>query len=363
MHALLAFPSRCAPSLRHVRRGQARGFSLIELMVGLVIGMVALVVVMQIFSLSEGFKRTTGGSSDAQISGVIAMATLQRDLRHAGYGLSSVEIVGCNVALPGGWTLNTLAPVTINHPSIPAGDANTDTLTIVYGSQGGAPEGDRIIAQPGGAIYAVATPTSFVVGDQVIAEPQPRPAPCALTMAATTAVTAPAPPNVTVAAGTAGVANGLLFNLGREPRVLVYAIRGRNLTVCDYLARNCGDATLTNNAAVWVPIGGDVVSLRAQYGRDTTAAPMDGQLDVFDRTTPTTACGWMRVPAVRLVLVARSGQFEKTNVTAAAPTWAGSANVTINLSGLPNWQRYRYRTFETTLPLRNMAWQGATPGC
>jgi type IV pilus assembly protein PilW len=345
-----------------IRRPGA-GFSLVELMVGLVIGMVALLVVMQVFSVSEGFKRTTTGSSDAQVSGVIAMTTLQRDLRHAGHGISNVQLIGCNVALTAGWTLNAIAPVTINHASIPAGDANTDTLLVVYGNSNGSPEGDAIAAQPAVATFAVATPTSFAVGDQVIAEPQPRPAPCALRMEPATAVTAPAPPNVSVATGTAGVTNGVLFNLGQAPQILAYAVRGGNLTMCDYRANNCGDAGQVNNAAVWVPIGGDIVSLQVQYGRDTTAPTMDGQIDTFDRTTPTTACGWMRVSALRLALVSRSGQYEKTDVTTAAPSWAGSASAPIDLSGLPDWRRYRYRTFETTVPLRNMAWQGATPGC
>jgi len=45
---------------------RAAGFSLVELMIGLVIGMVAIVVMMQVFSVSEGYKRTTTGGDDAQ---------------------------------------------------------------------------------------------------------------------------------------------------------------------------------------------------------------------------------------------------------------------------------------------------------
>ena len=53
-----------------------------------------------------------------------------------------------------------------------------------------------------------------------------------------------------------------------------------------------------------------------------------------------------------------------SSTTAAAPTglcaWAGSVASpapAIDLSpGDPNWARYRYRVFETIMPLRNVIW-------
>jgi type IV pilus assembly protein PilW len=344
----------------------AGGFSLVELMVGMVIGMIAIVVVMQVFSLSEGSKRTTTGGDDAQMSGAVALTMLQRDIRQAGYGISNFAIIGCNVTLPAPatWTVPAMAPVTVNHPSIPAGDDNTDTLVVAYGNSAGSSEGDRVITQPVGvnSVYTVTTPQSFVIGEQVIAMPpiSPRPNPCNLTLEAVVNVTSPSPPNVTVTTGVAGMTDGTLFNLGTQPQVHVYAVRSGALTVCDYLANDCSVAGNVGNAAVWVPIGDNIVSLRAEYGRDTTA-PMDALVDTYDQTSPvgTDACGWTRISAVRLALVARSSQLEKATVSSAAPVWSGSASgVPIDLSGNANWQLYRYKTFETTVPLRNMAWQG-----
>lgn len=86
-----------------------------------------------------------------------------------------------------------------------------------------------------------------------------------------------------------------------------------------------------------------------------------------------------RIKAVRIAVVARSGVLERDNVTAACdqstapPTglcaWAnvpaGGAITTaspapaINLNpnnANPDWQRYRYRVFETIIPLRNLIW-------
>lgn len=74
--------------------------------------------------------------------------------------------------------------------------------------------------------------------------------------------------------------------------------------------------------------------------------------------------------SVRLAAVARGGQYDAnknkdgdiTAVTADAPKWAASADVPIDLSGLSDWQQYRYKTVETSVPLRNMIWQGGQAG-
>jgi type IV pilus assembly protein PilW len=55
------------------------------------------------------------------------------------------------------------------------------------------------------------------------------------------------------------------------------------------------------------------------------------------------------------------------DTTTAAPTWSGTAlgaapfgfQVSLNLSADPNWQCYRYKTFETTIPLRNWIWKSS----
>jgi len=348
-------------------RQPARGVSLIELLVALVLGMIAVLVVLQVFQAAEGSRRATVGGDDAQNSGIIALTLLQRDLRQAGFGASAMTVLGCDVTLPGestlgGRTLDALAPVTINPAGVPAGDANTDTLRVVYGSGAGSPEGDRVHTQAATTVYGVGTPTAFAANDLILAAPQPRPVPCSLQLEPVVASSA-SPPQVTVATGRAGMTDGTLFNLGRTPRVLSYAVRGSNLTVCDHLAANCTDAARANDPTVWVPIAANIVSLRAQYGRDTSGPPLDGVVDVWDRATPTTACGWARTLAVRLVVVARSGQFERDVVTAAAPVWSGSATTPVDLSGLADWQRFRYRSHETTVALRNLAWTAGQSGC
>lgn len=333
-----------------------QGFSLIELMVGIVVAMAAVIVVMQVFRVSEGTRRTTTSGDDAQTTGAIALTVLQRDLRQAGQGLSNVNVLGCSLTLPAARTIQGLSPLTINSTQIPAGDANTDTLLISYGSGLGSPDGDRINVQPGGNVYAVATSTAFARGDFVVAAPQTRATPCALNL---TTVSAIGTPNITVAAGTVGVANGTLYNWGRAPTIVAYAVRGGRLTSCNFQSQDCTSSAAAN----WSEVADGVVSLRALYGIDP-ATPLAGILtdSNYSQTTPTTACGWARVMAMKLVVVTRSGQLrDSADARASAPTWSAGATAPITLGG--SWQDYRYKTFETTVPLRNLSWQGVLQGC
>lgn len=343
------------------RHAAVEGFSLVEVMVGLVIGMLALLAILRILTLTEAQRRTTSGSSDAENNGALALHILQRDIRQAGYGFSVTRLLGCSLSLRTGVSLSALAPLTINSANVAAGDAQTDTLLIVYGSAGGSPEGTGVIQQTAQAQYTVTTPTAFATGDRIIPAIQTRPTPCSLTLEQVSAVTS-SPPVVSVASGTAAMSNGALFNLGPSPIVIAYAVRSGELTACDYLLNNCSDSSKTGDRSVWVAVASGVVSLRAQYARDTST-PADAIVDAYDQSLPASACAWTRALATRVAVVARSAQLEKTNVSSSAPTWAGSATAAINLSANSDWQRHRYQVFQTTVPTRNLAWMGVPAGC
>ncbi len=365
-------------------RGSAAGFSLVELMVAMVIGLLGIVVMMQMFSVFEEQKRTTTSGDDAISSGSIALNGLVRDIQQSGWGIAHLHVLGCSVTgLVSGGAAIPLLPLTINPAGI-AGDANTNTLLVIYGNANGTVEGDLIDAQPSANAYAVKAAESYAVGDSVVAMPQTRPVTCTL---ARTTVAAIARPNVSVAAGVASMSGGRLYNLGAAPVVRAYAIRNGALSECNYITSDCAA-----NGATWTQIADNVVSLRAQYGRDTNV-PMNGSADVWDQTIDTPArpaCGPMRVSAVRLAIVARSSQPEKRldgTITGAGfvtpltrtPAWAGSnpdaiavnatnaAAVSFTLpnpSGTwPTWQDFRYKVFETTVPLRNITSLGALPEC
>lgn len=71
-----------------IRRARFQtGLSLVELLVGLLIGLIATLAISNLFSGFEARKRMIAGGADAQSSGVLAMYYMQRDAQNAGYGL------------------------------------------------------------------------------------------------------------------------------------------------------------------------------------------------------------------------------------------------------------------------------------
>ena len=343
---------------------RVRGFSLIEIMIGLVIAMVGVVIMMETMVVSDERSRTTNAGNDALTNGAVTMHVLQRDIKQAGYGLNSFTLLGCSLTTPSGVAV-PLVPLQINPATtlVPAGDANTDTMLVFYGNDTGQPEGNNLVeVPPSGSNYKMQAPTAFHVGDFVMVYPDSCGA--SLTMQQVTAVD-PVTAYVTVNGAVVSTAT-VLYNLGPNPVSRAYAVKNGSLLSCDFMQADCRTFT-----ASWVAASGNIVSLRAQYGHDNS--PQDGVVDAWDHTSPTNACGWAGAAAVKFALVARSSQYETRlnaagtrecdTVTTVAPTWEGSTDVPIDLSGDTSWQCYRYRTFETVAPFRNMVWLGSKTGC
>ncbi len=61
-------------------RAAQRGVTLIELMIGMLVGMLAMLVISQVLLTSESQKRTATGGADAQVNGALALYALQRDI-------------------------------------------------------------------------------------------------------------------------------------------------------------------------------------------------------------------------------------------------------------------------------------------
>lgn len=356
------------------------GFSLVEIMVGMVIGLLSTIIVMQVFATFEGQKRTTTSGSDAQTNGAIALYTVERDTRMAGYGFISPGVLGCTINRSfDGVTLPsvTLAPITITN-----GAGNLpDTIQILASNKGSWSIPARIITEhPATADqFFINTTLGMSKGDLLIAFEEGKDC----TMLQITLIdggitkihhqnTSPWNPpgglNIFPAGGYGSGAT--LFNLGSLMDHSYSLDTNSNLVLTEYSSVNN-----TSNNLILAP---DIVNLQAEYGFDTRAgAQTDARVDTWSPTliaadasgaALTTAEAIQRIYAIRFAIVARSGLLEKPlsdgtcNTTTAAPAWAGgSISVSNNPDGTANanWQCYRYKTFETTVPLRNLIWRQA----
>lgn len=116
-----------------------KGFSLIELMVSLLIGMITVVVIMQVMAFSEGQKRTTTTGSDAQVNGNLALFTIEREAKNAGWGMvTAINSIGCPIKAQLGTDAATLQTLTLAPVTITDGASGApDTIRFLASTKSG----------------------------------------------------------------------------------------------------------------------------------------------------------------------------------------------------------------------------------
>jgi len=353
----------------------ARGFTLVELMVGVVLGMLAVAAIAQVLVFSEGSKRSITSGADAQISGALGLFTLQREVAMAGYGISAFpDALGCTTNYQRGSTTAstlTLAPVIIGALS-----NGSNSITVLRSTKPSFSV-PLLVTEPHPADsteFTVQSAFGAAAGDLFVAVPtditttqcrifQVSTAPVGNKVQHVSGETAP------WNAGTSGIefpASSYLLNLGSMSGQR-YSVNSNSLAleVNDFNSASGGWSAAKE-------VQPQVVMMRALYGKDTNN---DGAVDTYDAVTPTTNAGWTQVRSMRLLLIARSGQPEKSDeptpallqwdVGSESDTVAGSDSchedrrcIPVDLSGLGNdFRNYRYKTYDTVVPLRNMLWK------
>lgn len=362
--------------------------SLVELMVGMLIGLIGIVIITHIYLTNEEYKRSTTGAGTAQVNGAVALYTLERDVRMAGFGFNHSGALGCTCdtvanpncspvqyyhngtySSPPGASGGSLPPLVFAPVVISQGVNAPDTITLLYGD---APE--RML--PGSLSQSMPQPSSefkvdgtagFRINDLVLVT---QGSSCMLTQITQVQASAshlqhnpgqslwnPAGGGSLLPAFSSGA---LLFNLG-NPLWRTYAVdttTGSRLQMSEVLTSATAGATP-------IDLVDDIVDLQAEYGRD---ANNDGVVasGEWTTTTPTTGAEWQQVIAVRLALLARSPNYVRPpagadcDATTAQPTWAGGNFAALDFATTTSEDRcYKYRVFETTVPLRNMIWRPA----
>jgi type IV pilus assembly protein PilW len=414
------------PSLHRVSE---RGFSMVELLVAMLIGLIGMIIIFQVFEVSEGIKRTTTSGGDAQQNGVIALYTMERDFKNAGMGFNDTTFAGCNIiGYDNKRTTPDFPPVGFNIPLAPvfitSGGATTapDQVSVFYGSQPQAAtaplSGD--MANPTDPL-SVTNPFGYSPGD-VILMVEPNTAKNCSIMEVTGILANvinhdPATPYLSAGvnrnprfnkpggmgvtyAGTGSANVSRVFNLGNLyytppggtspvnlPVYNVYAIANGSLTMTSQFAIDAsGQPTVTS-------VADNIVHMRALYGLDDgindatvtfdIAAPKagDGIVDRYVDAATFNALGatrWASLISVRIAILSRSALPEKPSsgiatdpcdATTAEPQWTGSPwtalgyntrlDVSASVAAPDSWKCYRYRVFETTIPLRNWIWKSS----
>ena len=156
------------------------------------------------------------------------------------------------------------------------------------------------------------------------------------------------------------------MNRGAPPSFRTWFVQNGNLMI------RASDVLMANQVPDTVAVN-NIVNFKAQYG----IRPLNGVLTWSNVLTDSDGDGtvgnsgdWLNVIAVRVAVVARSREVEKpdaggTSCTTTVaqprafdqPAGAGIAVDVAVVGETVDWTCYRYRVFEATIPLRNVAWR------
>jgi type IV pilus assembly protein PilW len=386
------------------------GIGIVETIVGILIGMLVLLVIYNVLSLAEGYKRTTVGVADTQTTGLFAQFVLNREISNAGNGISigipdfaTCTNNGASGAGVGDWRLKPI-PVLITD----SGNNNVSDSFVVFYSNTFQVSNPVLFltaaVTPPANKFNVQSPTGFAAGDWIIATD--RVTNCWLTQVSA----APAPnaansgqggvdvpfANLPPAPATSFPGTGKVINLGQDGGQI-----DRVQYSVDAAKRQLNSQVV--NPASWVaaqpvlPVAQNVVLVKAQYGIDpldnnivtfwTSAVPAaanaantigvdfscatggdDTQFALCNYGVNATAQRIRMVKSVRVAVVVRSEEYDKDPALVGQPSqylFNCSANTDAGCQGRIKIDSgvggvlgdgYRHRIYEVTIPLRNQIW-------
>ena len=373
------------------------GFSLIELLVGMVMGVIVLLIIMQSLVVAEQYKRTATNGSDAQTNGLMALHTLEAEIRMSGAGTNN----GANLcpAVNGyyngvGVTSKIGMPVRITDGTTTALN-HSDSIETTYSSSltGAAPSHITTAMPTPSNVTRVNTVSGMHDCDFVMFASKDGTKTCSMLQITSVSnngfqfLTGSGQSNYNPPGGAQGAlfpaggynTDDIIINLGsnvdRKFSVVKdgtndkFYLQQRNMNAAN---SGCGtqDANPTLNAV------SNVVNIQAQYG----VAPANSQ-EVSCWTSAAagdTGCGitsganWSappaadvkRIKAVRMAVVVRSAIAEKPSSGSTCDTTTATHNMPISwqdgpeidLTHVSNWQCYRYKVYQTVVPIINVIW-------
>lgn len=371
-----------------------QGFSLVELMVGLVIGLLMSLVVYNVLNVNEGRKRTTTSLNDINQAGSYAIYQLDKLVRSAGSGFTSGGdkvgadyTFGCrlDMALSGA----QLTPATTAFPApFDAVNTNIRMAPVIIADGAAGAGGDVIITMAGNAGLGE-SPTSFslipaVATLKLVNHAGVRPSdivlladrtatgvvPCLMQQVGSTFAPVAGGSNVPLAgnyyaatvnsrSATDFTVTSQVINLGQAPNLNMFAV-GANNTLMKYdlmKNRQVSAAGANPNPSVYVD---GVYQMHALYGVDTSPPTASltwvAPTGVFSSAnlltgTLTAATTLKRIKAIKVGVVMRTDLLERETVNAATLQLFGDTAVPVTVNLAPT--TFRYRGFEAVIPLRN----------
>lgn len=371
-------------------RKHAAGFSLIELMIGLLISLIATLAMMKTFAGFEAQKRTTTSGDDAQQNGSYSLYELERQMRTAGSGLvqgKNYGVWGCAITAYSASTKRLPIGSTAAPAPFAAWPTTTRAVPVLIAS-GDASSGGDVIAVIGGnpsvrtfkSDVVAATLTDSVDVDNSMGIynkdyllGSDKSGNCTLARAgadptATKRISLSASDSPADGFKGAFSGQGYLFDLGPAPSFALFGVdtAKNELVSYDLLQRTSSDI---------VPLADGIVTIKALYGVDDGAGGNpagDGQIDEWvaptgdwsltnltaDNTAASNAMA--QIKAIRVAVIAQSELPERADALGVATGYTGASTVTLFGDLATSLQftvttnpRFRYKVYDTVIPVRN----------
>jgi type IV pilus assembly protein PilW len=356
------------------------GFSIVELLVAALIGMLAIAAITQSYISSEGTKRALSASGDSIVAGTISLYLLEREARTAGFGLSSTATLGCSVRAVFAGDVSSPAPTdttVFNPPIFPFQfapivihqGATTDQITILYASSESTGLPVKLTsALPAGAAKMFVS-TNYYFNDNGLAILSDGDGGCAMIQVASRDTSMPSLLNLdpkspwnsssSLFPKTEFPIGAAVFDMGSLglKRFFVNS-SDSTLRMAEVSMQKTGSLTSTETTI----LAKGVVGLKAQYGY--SASVTSTTVASWSNTAPTSNADWRQLVAVRLAIVLRSPQPSKYKTspadgtceqpTPSNMTWSGGTVPIIDSATEATC--YRYQVYETTIPIRNRIW-------
>ena len=346
----------------------AGGFSLVEMMVAMVIGLITVAAVTQSYLSSERQRRILTADSDTISGGTVALYMIEREARTAGFGMPLPAALGCTVNASYGGSLTdpgtfTFAPVVIDQDYTTASNGvGLDRLSILYGTYGGMSLPVYLngpFANAPGAFSELNLSVSYFFESNHLAILYEPGKTCTLLQVtfrppAGNLVERGVSPwnqsNAIFPVGGYKAQSATIFNMGS------LGLKRFFVNPADSTLRvtEVGEGIAGGSSATKIVASG-VVGFKSKYGYD-----QGGGVVTWSATAPANTAAWMQIVAVRMALVIRSQFANKPaqagggcTTTVTNPAWSDGEALSIS-DPLPSC--YRYQVYETDVPLRNRMW-------
>ncbi|BAK76112.1 hypothetical protein NH8B_1286 [Pseudogulbenkiania sp. NH8B] len=378
------------PHLRSPRRQS--GISLIEIMIGLTIALITTLMLSQIMGLWWNQRKTTDSASEGQNQGLTSMVLMEQAIRSAGYGTQIGALINCTHRYAYVGTNGASGSEDPNFAGAGFG-VSIAPLIIVDGGTNGEADQVEIRGGKGNLSFGLATlsktmppssselDVSSVSGFEVNTFSvlyDPSTGNCTrfdLTQKQNSALKLQQNPGNNDNGTTYNPAtnyensNGYptysagnyIIKLGSDVITSTYSVDETNRQL------KLADASMRTSTVNYT-LGENIVNMQAQYGiksgssytwTDATGSYAKSALTA-DSASLTKI---LTLQAVKLAVVSRAPKRESGIVTTACSgfsngicIWSGTKVRLDGGAGGTEWQHYKYRIYESVIPLRNTIW-------